>query len=184
MEAGAVHAHGPQAASMKRFGFLLFLVTEGGIFLTVFATRFLLAGLDRPAELSPWLGGALTAVALASVVPALGVLRAASRGDERRTVGLLAVTMGLAALLLAGLVAEWASLSIGSTSRFGSPFYTALGLHGAHTVAALLVFAGLLRSARRGRFTPQSHFALEAGVLFWLFLVAIWTSIFAVFYAL
>lgn len=184
MATGSAHAHGANRPQMYRFGFVLFLLTESGIFVTVFSTRFLLAGLGRPAGLNQALAGALTAVALVSVLPALGALKAAARGDAQRTTRLLQVTMLLAVLLLAGIAMEWSALSIPSTSRFGSPFFTALGLHAAHVTAALLVLAGLLRSVARGRFVSGSRFALEAGIIFWVYLVAVWIVLYTVFYLL
>jgi heme/copper-type cytochrome/quinol oxidase subunit 3 len=170
---------------MYRFGFGLFLLAEAMIFLTLFASRFVLAGLGRPRELSEVAAAALTLLMWLSVVPALGALRAARRGDAAALVRSLLLTMSLGILLLAGAAVEWSQLgAISMGSRFGGVFFTSLGAHAVHTFAGVLVLAGIAASAARGRFTPASHFAVEAGIAFWLFLVGVWIALYAVFYLL
>jgi heme/copper-type cytochrome/quinol oxidase subunit 3 len=190
MSAGLAHSHGavaqltPRTRNMYRFGFALFLFSEGMMFLTLFSTRFLLAGLSRPSDVNLVLGGALTGLMLLSVLPALEALRAASRGDASALRDNLLLTLVLGVLLLPGVAWEWASLTVSPGSRFGSVFFTALGIHAVHVAAGVLVLAGLAISADLGRFSAASHFAVEAGVLFWLFLVGAWVAIYAVFYLL
>ena len=190
MSAELTHGHGDGARldlrrrKMCRFGFALFLFSESMMFLTLFSTRFLLAGAGRPPDLNLVLGGALTGLMLLSVLPALEALGAASRGDAAKLRDNLLLTLGLGMVLLLGVVWEWTSLTISSESRFGGVFFMALGLHGVHVVAGILVLAGLAISADLGRFSPTDHFAVEAGVLFWLFLVGVWVAFYAVFYLL
>lgn len=179
-DAGAVLTR--RQLEMVRFGFVLFLLSEATIFATLFATRFLFAGTSQPAGLDEGLASVLTAVVVVSAAPAIAAQRAAARGDDRGTVRWLLATLALGLLLLAGIGLEWSQLAIGAGDRFGGVFRTTLGVHAVHLAAAVLVLAGLARSARRGRFTAGSHFAVEAGVLFWLFLVLVWIAFYAIFY--
>lgn len=172
----------PRQRDMYRFGFGVFLFSEGMIFLTVFSTRFVLAGTSRPAGLDQGLAAALTALVLLSVLPALDAWRAAGRGDAAALRSSLLLTGAIGVLLLAGVAWEWSALDVSSASRFGGVFLTALGLHAAHVAAGVLALGGLAASAARGRFSAGNHFAVEAGVLFWLFVVGVWVALYATFY--
>lgn len=187
MSAEIAHRHTPSAErrqAMYRFGFALFLFAEGMLFLTLFSMRFLLAGVERPAELNQLLAVALTGLMLLSVVPAREALKAAARGDAGKLRENALVTLVLGVLVLTAVAWEWASLTLSPGSRFGGVFFMALGIHAVHVAAGVLVFAGLAISADLGRFSPGDHFAVEAGVLFWLFLVGVWVVLYAVFYLL
>lgn len=169
---------------MKRFGLALFLLAEGVTFITLFSIRFLLTGVERPDELNQLLAGALTGLMLLSALPALEALRAAGRGDAEALRTNLLLTLLIGALLLVGIAWEWAGVEIPAASRYGSVFFTVLGVHAAHVAAGVAVLAGLAVSADLGRFTPQRHFPVEAGVIFWLFVVAAWVLLYAIFYLL
>ncbi len=167
-----------------RLGLGLLLFAEAMVFLTLFTIRFLLAGTGHPAALDQWLGLALTGLMWASIFPARDALEAARRGESRRAAGSLLLTL-LAGLLVLALVGiEWATIDLSAGSRFGGIFLTASAFHAVHMLAAVLVLAGLAIQALRGRFTPGSHFAVEAGVLFWLFMVGVWVALWTVFYLL
>lgn len=186
MQAEAVHAHIPVARrrEMLRFGFALFLLAEAGIFVTLFSTRFLLAGTQRPAALNQVLAAALTGLMVLSAVPAREAAAAVRRDDRRALRTSLLVTLLLGTLLLAGVAWEWAQLSIPSTGRYGSVFFTALGLHAAHVAAGVVVLAALAIRADLGRVEPGWDFAVEAGVAFWYFVVGVWVALYVVFYLL
>lgn len=190
MGAEIAHAAGPAALTarqlhMYRFGLGLFLLAEAMIFLTLFASRFALAGLGHPRELSQVAAAALTLLMWLSAVPALSALRAAQRGDTEALVRSLLLTMALGILLVAAAAVEWSQLEgISAGSRFGGIYFTSLAVHALHTFAGVVVLAGLAASAARGRFTPASHFAVEAGVAFWLFMVGAWLALYTAFYLL
>ena len=167
---------------MYRFGLALFLLAEGIIFLTLFSIRFLLAGSGHPEELSPVTGGALTALMWLSVVPALQGLRAARRDELDTLVRSLLVTAFIGALVVAVAAVEWATLDLSPGSRFGGIFLTAFAVHALHMLAAIAVLSGLAIQVRRGLLTPSSTFAIEGGLLFWLFMVGVWIALWAVFY--
>ena len=169
---------------MYRFGLALFLLAEGIIFLTLFSIRFLLAGAGHPSELSPVTGFALTLLMLLGVVPALRALAAARRDELDTLVRSLLLTAFIGVLVVAALAVEWAALDLDPGSRFGGIYLTAFAAHALHMAAAVAVLSGLAIQVRRGLTTPSSSFAVEGGLLFWLFMVGVWVALWAVFYVL
>lgn len=168
---------------MYRFGFVLFLLAEGIIFLTVFSIRFLLAGVGHSPELSQLTGASLTLLMGLSIVPAGKALGAARRDDREVLVRSLILTAWIGVLVVAALVVEWVTLDLPAGSRFGGIFLTAFAAHAAHMVAAILVLAGLAIQIRGG-LKPSNSFAVEGGILFWLFMVGVWVALWTVFYVL
>lgn len=169
---------------MYRFGLALFLLAEGIVFLTLFSIRFLLAGSGHPDDLSPMTGGALTLLMGLSVVPAVQALRAARRDERDVLVRSLLVIASIGVLVVVAVAVEWATLDLSPGSRFGGIFLTAFAAHALHVLAAIAVLSGLAIQVRRGLLTPSSSFAVEGGILFWLFMVGVWTALWAVFYVL
>lgn len=169
---------------MYRFGLALFLLAEAIIFLTLFSIRFLLAGAGHPSDLSWVTGAALTLLMWLSVVPALGALRGARRDERATLVGSLLVTAFIGVLVVVAVAVEWATLDLDPGSRFGGVFLTAFAAHALHMLAAIAVLFGLAIQVRRGLTVPSSSFAVEGGLLFWLFMVGVWIALWAVFYLL
>ena len=167
-----------------RFGLGLLLFAEGMVFLTLFTTRFLLAGTGHPAALDQWLGLALTGLMAASILPARDALVAARRAETRRTFASLLLTLVAGVLVLVLVAIEWGTIDLAAGSRFGGIVLTASAFHAVHMLAAVLFLAGLAAQTLRQRFTARSHFAVEAGILFWLFMVGVWVALWTVFYLL
>jgi heme/copper-type cytochrome/quinol oxidase subunit 3 len=174
----------PRHVHMVRLGLGLLLVSEVIVFVTLFSIRFLVAGSGHPSALKQIVGVALTLLMLLSVVPALDSLAAARRGDGRRLISSLLATLAVGVLVLVAIAVEWGQLDLAAGNPFGGIFLTASGFHAAHMLAAVLVLAGLAAQAARGRFSPDNHVAVEAGVAFWLFMVAVWIGLWIVFYLL
>lgn len=185
MDSALAHAPGrvtERQLRMYRFGLGLFLLTEAMIFTTLFSLRFVLAGTETPAALEQLAAAALTLLLWLTLVPAQEALSAARRGDTPALVRWLRLTAFLGVLLAVGAALEWSQVGLPAGSRFGGIFYASLGFHAAHIVAGVVVLLGLAEQARRGRFTPAGHFAVEAGVLFWAFVVGVWIALWTVFY--
>lgn len=176
------HAATVRGLDMRLFGFLVFLASEGMIFLTVFSTRFLLAGTSRPPAVDEAVGAAITALMLLSAAPSVALLRASVRGDAQAAARATLLALVSAAVLLAGVVWEATSLEIGAGTRYGGTYVLALGLHAAHVAAAVLLFGGVALAQRRRR--AASTFAAEAAAAFWLFVVAMWIGLYTTFYLL
>jgi heme/copper-type cytochrome/quinol oxidase subunit 3 len=107
----------------------------------------------------------------------------------RKGTGEFARWLGLTALLGAVFLAvqgyEWVRL-IGfglttSSSLYGATFYTLVGAHGLHVLAALVVLlVARLRAARGGYPTDASE--AEPIRMYWLFVVAVWPVLYVLVY--
>lgn len=179
-----VHRHIQPDVRVYRSGLWLFLLSESMVFILLLVVRFVLAGRGHPAELNQALAAAMTAVLLASGVPARQAFMAIARGDVRRTVRHLWLTAGLGALFLAGMAFEWSELPFTPASRYGPVFFTTTGFHGLHLFVGLLLLLSLILRARRGRLTAGDSWAVEAVERYWHFVDLVWIFIYAALYLL
>ncbi|MBX2848258.1 MAG: cytochrome c oxidase subunit 3 [Acidiferrobacterales bacterium] len=70
------------------------------------------------------------------------------------------------------------------TGVYGSTFFMLTGFHGFHvTLGAFILFIVLLRMLK-GHFTPEKHFAFEAGAWYWHFVDVVWVGLFIFVYIL
>jgi cytochrome c oxidase subunit 3 len=127
-------------------------------------------------------------LALLFVISSWFVWRArwgAGRGDQRVTVSNLPVTtLVLGVLALIGVVYVWASLDFTSGSRFQDTYLIATLYHSVHLISGDIALLALRLSARKGRYSPENHWVVEAGALFWSLVVLAWLGLFVVFYLL
>ena len=145
-----------------------------------------------PPPLEPRLPIAVTAVntgvLLASSVALTAALRARRRGERRSFVGGLGLTAGLGALFLAVQGYEWFrlvgfGLTLGS-GIYGASFYTLIGAHAAHVVAALTWLGVTAVLATRGRYRGPRAAGLTACAMYWHFVVALWPFLYVAVYLL
>lgn len=130
--------------------------------------------------------GANTLVLLASSLAVGAGVRALQRGDRRRAVRRLRLGAALGALFLLVQGSEWARLvHFGLTVHsggYGATFYTLIGAHALHVLAAL-VWLGLTGLAvARGRLTARRPGPLRACALYWHFVVALWPVLYVAVY--
>lgn len=129
-----------------------------------------------------------TGILLASSGALIAAVRARGRGHRREFVSLLAVTAGLGSLFLAVQGYEWFrligfGLTLGS-GAYGGSFYTLIGAHALHVVAALGWLGFMLALARRGRFMTPRAPAVTACAMYWHFVVALWPVLYVTVYLL
>ena len=103
-----------------------------------------------------------------------------SRNAARRPF-LLAIALGAFFVVVQG--AEWVAM-IGqgltlTSSTLGSFFYLAVGLHGLHAVAALILLGVTYRRLRRGWLASSQ---LGTAEVLWYFVVAVWPVLWLVVY--
>jgi len=130
------------------------------------------------------LTGLNTAVLLASgwtLQRSLVALRAG--GGPGRWLEITAV-LGVLFLVIQG--SEWARLvGFGLTttsSLYGSIFYTLVGAHALHVLAALVALLVVTARARRGRYPADAPGGLELCRMYWLFVVAVWPVLYVLVY--
>ncbi len=175
----------------SKLGVWFFLGGEVIFFSTLIAT-FVLFRIVYPADypafsqhLSVPIIGLNTFVLITSsflVVRALsGIQDGSSKAMTRSMMGVLA--LGL--LFLSGQAFEWITLfrdGVGIGDRFGTPFFTVTGIHGAHVFIGLVWAAILLFVNGRKPFTANDHKPLELFGLYWHFVDVVWIVLFTVIY--
>jgi cytochrome c oxidase subunit 3 len=127
-----------------------------------------------------------TVALLASSASMIWAMLALGRGRRAE----LASRLGLSALLGGAFVAvqgyEWARL-VGfgltvSSGIYGALFYTLVGAHALHVLAALVWLAVTAVRAARGRFARGGLDQVRACALYWHFVVALWPLLYASVY--
>ena len=145
-----------------------------------------------PPPLQPRLPVGVTAVntviLLLSSVAMMAAGRARARGDGSAFLKRLSLTAALGGLFLAVQGYEWLRLvRFGLTVAsgvYGTTFYTLIGAHAAHVVAALAWLGFTLTLASRGRFAGPRAAAATACALYWHFVVALWPILYVSVYLL
>ncbi len=182
-------ASGPQPLSeddrrMYRGAIWLVILAESMIFVTLFSTRFLLAGMDREVEPTNPLGLAITALLIVSLLPAWRGLSSIASGDVAamsRSLSIAAV-LGLAALV--AIVYDWMTLSFSPSSPFGENYVISTGYHALHILLGGVWLAAAAVAGSRGAHTKDNHWVVEGGVRFWTFIVVMWIALYVVFFVL
>ncbi|HEX5029545.1 MAG TPA: cytochrome c oxidase subunit 3 [Gaiellaceae bacterium] len=174
------------------WGTLLLIATEATLFalllVSYFYERFEAVGPwppDGTAEPKLLVPAVMTALLMASSVPAYLADSSIRRGEVDRLRVYLASTLVLGAAFL-GLQAWEYSDELDvlrpQTDAYGSLFYTVTGLHGAHVIVGLFLLGWVLAWALRGRYGADRHLAVEISSLYWHFVHVVWLFVFLSLY--
>ncbi len=74
-------------------------------------------------------------------------------------------------------------LTLGS-GIYGSTFFMLTGFHGLHVTIGTIFLIALSIRCSKGHFTPENHFAYEAGAWYWHFVDVVWLFLFVFVYAI
>lgn len=173
-------------------GMLIFLAAETMLF-TGLVAAFLVLRLGAPVwppPLQPRLPieatGVNTLFLLGSSFTMVRALRAIRRGNQAGLVRGLGLTTLLGAIFLGVQGYEWARLvHFGltvSSGAYGTTFYTLIGAHGLHVLAAVTLLLVVLVRAQGGRFSPQGHTAVRVSGMFWHYVVGVWPILYTLVY--
>jgi heme/copper-type cytochrome/quinol oxidase subunit 3 len=81
---------------------------------------------------------------------------------------------------------EWVQLvRFGLTLQsgiYGATFYTLIGCHGLHVFGAVVWLLGVLRQARKNRYTPLQHTGAAVCGMYWYYVVALWPILYGLVY--
>ncbi len=185
----------PQRApvvSSPVLGMLMFLAFEAMFFAGLLGAFlvFRLASTGWPPPGEPYLPIRVTwvntGILLASGYTMWRARRAIRDGNRAGLVRGLGLTALLGATFLAVQGGEWIRLvRYGLTLRsgtYGATFYTLIGCHGLHVLAAVLWLAAVLVLAARGRFSPERHVGVQLCTMYWMFVVGLWLVLFPTVY--
>lgn len=145
-----------------------------------------------PPPLQPRLPVGVTAANTVVLLASSAAMVAATRTLARRPAGALAGRLAACALLGSLFLAvqgyEWVKLiRFGltvSSGIYGALFYTLVGTHGLHVLAALIWLGIMTVRAARGRLVPGDADWVQACALYWHFVVALWPLLYVSVYLL
>ena len=174
---------------------LSFIASEAVFFTLLVLAYVFLHGAGGGPRAAGTLDPGQTAIFTVALVASSGTFwageRRLRRGGRGAFVVLLAATIVLAAVFLAGQGAEWARLlRAGVAPRvnpFATAFFTLTGFHGLHVAVGIVLLAvcgwlGAGAPARTGVAAGRAAAVVESAGLYWHFVDAVWIGIFLVVY--
>jgi heme/copper-type cytochrome/quinol oxidase subunit 3 len=113
--------------------------------------------------------------------------RRAQRDNRRADLAWSLIATGvLGTVFLAVQGSEWIRLVRHgltlSTGMYGATFYTLIGCHGLHVLAAVLWLLVVLMRAQRNRFAAPVRMPLELCGIYWFYVVGLWAVLFPLVY--
>jgi cytochrome c oxidase subunit 3 len=167
---------------------LMFLAFEAMLFAGLLGAFlvFRLASTSWPPAGEPYLPIGVTWINTGILVASAYTIRRAHRairdGNQAGLIHGLGLTALLGATFLTVQGGEWVRLvHFGLTlqsSTYGATFYTLIGCHGVHVLAAVLWLGAVLLLAARGRFSPERHAGVQLCKMYWMFVVGLWLVLF------
>ncbi len=67
---------------------------------------------------------------------------------------------------------------------YGNTFFLLTGFHGMHVLMGTIFLAVLLARIAHDHFTPENHFAFQAGSWYWHFVDVVWLCLFIFVYVI
>lgn len=173
-------------------GLLIFLGTEVMFFAGLMSAFLILraGSVAWPPPNQPrlplFITGLNTLVLLASAFTMQRALQALRGSTTKSLAAWLATTLALGLLFLAVQGFEWVRLvQFGLTfnsSIYGGTFYTLIGAHAVHVLAAVIALALVVTRARRGYYSSENSRSLVLCRLYWFFVVGIWPVLYVLVY--
>jgi cytochrome c oxidase subunit III len=170
-------------AGSLRLGLWLFIISDSFVFGALLVSRFYLLGNTRP-HLEQWLGLVVTVVLLVSSFFMNRAEVSLSLGDQKGFLRSTLITIILGLTFLIGVVGvEWQLAPFGpADGAEGAIFYMMTGMHAFHVLTGVLFLLMVYRNGRRGRYTAERHFAVEAAANYWHFVDVVWIFFYPALY--
>lgn len=167
----------------NRLGLWLFIISDAFVFAGLLIARFYLMGGTRP-ELEQTLGLVVTAMLLVSSFFMNRAETALVHGDRKAFLNGTLITLILGVLFLVGVVGvEWQLAPFGPADGVaGSLFYTMTGFHAFHVLTGVIFLSVVYRNGRKGHYTPEEHWAVEACAVYWHFIDVVWIFFYPALY--
>lgn len=111
------------------------------------------------------------------------------KGRRKQLTYWLGATILLGALFMVLQVQEYihAYRDLGLTMQsgvYGNTFFLLTGFHGLHVTLGTIILIVLFFRVLKGHFTPEEHFAFQAGSWYWHFVDVVWVMLFVFVYIL
>ena len=171
-----------QSIRMDRLGLWLFCFSELFLFGGLLVARFMLWGDVRP-DLNQTLGLVTTAILLVSSYFMARAETAIAHNDRKTFQKSLVWTFVLGVIFLAGVVGlEWNGELHPGDGAFGAVFFGMTGIHAFHVVTGLILIAINWNRGRKGEFSAEDHWAIEATAIYWHFIDVVWVFFYPAIY--
>jgi cytochrome c oxidase subunit III len=191
------HDHGhepPYIVRLRnnRLGLWLFCFSELFLFGALLSARFYLWGADSRPELDQTLGLITTGVLLISSFFINRAETAIGHNDRQTFLNSLMVTFVLGLIFLIGVVGfEWGlfGIAIGgheplkpTDGIWGAVFYGMTGMHAIHVLTGLIFILIVWNNGRKGHFSAEEHWGVEACAIYWHFVDVVWIIFYPALY--
>ncbi len=193
------HAHEvPYETQIRsnRLGLWLFMFSEMFLFGALFAARFVLWGNTRP-DLSQEIGLLATGILLLSSYFMYRSEIGAAHGDRKSFLrsALMAALMGTIFFVMV-VVMEWNVFGLSgelfgielfghlkpTDGVYGGVFYAMTGMHALHVLSGIVLILIIWWNGRRGFYTPERHWGVEATAIYWHYVDVVWVFFYPALY--
>lgn len=168
----------------NRIGLWLFILSDLFVFGGLFVSRFYLLGAAERPEVSQIVGLIVTVILLVSSFFMNRAEIAAAHDDRKAFLRNTLITIVLGTLFLIGVVGvEWQISPHGPDySAAYSLFYIMTGFHAFHVLTGVLFLVIVYRLGRRGLFSAERHWPVEAAAVYWHFVDVVWVFFYPALY--
>ncbi len=170
------------------WGMIALIVTEGALFAYLIFSYFYIA--SQAHDMWPpggrphfWIAVPGTIILIAGSFTARYAEVGIERGNKRRMLAGMGVTLvlGIVFLLLQGV--EWHDKPFTFTSSaYSSLYFTVTGFHMLHVFIGLLIIIMLMIWTAFDYFGARRHAAASIGAMYWHFVTVVWIAVFSTFY--
>jgi cytochrome c oxidase subunit 3 len=168
----------------NRLGLWLFIISDSFLFGGLLVARFYLLGTHQRPEVSQVVGLVVTSVLLLSSFFMNRAEIAIAHGDQKSFLRGTLITLVLGVLFLVGVVGvEWQIVPYGpSHDATWSLFFTMTGFHALHVLSGVVFLAIIYRNGRKGLYSPDRHWPVEAAAVYWHFVDVVWIFFYPALY--
>jgi cytochrome c oxidase subunit III len=171
-------------SATNRLGLWLFIVSDLFLFGGLFVARFYLLGTAERPDVSQVVGLIVTTMLLVSSFFMNRGETAIAHGDQKTFSRSVLVTLILGTLFLIGVVGvEWVIAPGGPADGAAwSLFYAMTGFHALHVLSGVIFLAIIYRNGRKGLYTQERHWPVEAAAIYWHFVDVVWIFFYPALY--
>lgn len=168
----------------NRLGLWLFILSDAFVFAGLLVSRFVLLGTAFRPELNQVVGLIVTAVLLTSSFFMNRAETAMKFGDRKNFIRGTLITLILGVVFLIGVVGvEWQIAPFGpGDGAAASLFYTMTGFHAFHVLTGVIFLVVVYRNGRKGLYSAERHWAVEACAVYWHFIDVVWVFFYPALY--
>lgn len=168
----------------NRLGLWLFLISDAFLFLGLLVSRFYLLGTGQRPEVNQVLGLGVTVMLLVSSFFMNRAETAMAHGDRPAFLRGTLITLVLGTLFLIGVAGvEWQIAPFGPGDHpAASLFFAMTGFHAFHVLTGVIFLAIVYRNGKRGHYSPERHWAVEAAAVYWHFVDVVWIFFYPALY--